>query len=77
MVQPLLGSKLAITSRAEAMPVLEPGDSSQEKSRENLGATCPGDTAALVGIATHWEEHTHGQENGKILSPECLLQHYL
>lgn len=77
MVQPLLGSKLAIASRAEAMPVPEPGDSSQEKSRENLGATCPGDTSALAGTATHWEKSIHGQENGKILSPECLLQHYL
>ena len=76
MVQPLLGSKLAIASRAEATPVPEPGDSSQ-KSRENLGVTCPGDTTALVGVATHWEKSIHGQENGKILSPECLLQHYL
>lgn len=77
MVQPLLESELAKASRLEALPIPESSDSSLEKSWEKLRATCLGDIVAPVGIARHWEKSNQGQGDGKIVSPECLLQHYL
>lgn len=52
MVQTLLESKLAIASKAEAVPVRRPGDPSPGKSLEELWATCLGDSAALAEMAT-------------------------
>ena len=56
MVQTLLESKLAIASKAEAVPVRRPGDPSPGKSLEALWATCLGDSAALAEIATTLRE---------------------
>lgn len=55
MVQPLLESKLALSSKAEAMRVPHSGESSQAEPLEKLWAACLGDTAALVET-THWEK---------------------
>lgn len=75
MVQPLLESKLALSSKAEAMHVPHSGYSSQAKPREKLWAACLGDTAALGETTTHWGKK-ESMENGKIVS-KCSLQHYL
>lgn len=77
MVQPLLESKLATCSKDEAVHVLQPGDPALAKCPGELGATCLGDTAALVKTAVHWLKRVHQLEDGKVVSLKCFLQHYL
>lgn len=66
-MQPLLQSKLARASKAEALPVPEPSEPSQ-KSWEKLEATCP-EILQLRQRQPLMGKKSRGWESGKIVSP--------
>ena len=76
MVQPLLESKLALSSSAEAVPAPRQSPSSSVMSLEKLGATGLGDLAAAMWIRHTGEKRALQLENEKIVSLKCLLHRY-